>query len=84
MSSAHFRQKDWRMSCEVGELTERLPTSQLILQPIRYFAYVTANSRTLLLLLLRNRLFTYVTWRAAHVTNSPITQGTPGLRFVDF
>ena len=42
------------------------PTSQLILQPFLCFTYVTANSPTLLSLLLRHRLFTYVTWRAAH------------------
>ena len=55
------------------------PTSQLILQPFRRFTYVTAHSPTLpllhlldshsptlLSLLLRHRLFTYVTWRAAH------------------
>ena len=43
-----------------------LPTSQLILQPFRCFTYVTAHSPTLLPLLLRHRLITYVTWRAAH------------------
>ena len=36
-------------------------TSQLILQPFRCFTYVTAHSPTLLSLLLRHRLFTYVT-----------------------
>ena len=45
-----------------------LPTSQLILQPFRCFTYVTAHSPTLLSLLLRYRIFTYVTWRAAHGT----------------
>ena len=40
--------------------------SQLILQPFRCFTYVTAQSPILLSLLLRHRLFTYVTWRAAH------------------
>ena len=40
--------------------------SQLILQPSRCFTYVTAHSRTLLSLLLRHRIFTYVTCRAAH------------------
>ena len=45
-----------------------LPTSQLILQPVRCFTYVTAHSPILLSLLLRHRIFTYVTWRAAHVT----------------
>ena len=43
-----------------------LSTSQLILQPFRCFTYITAHSPTLLSLLLRHRLFTYVTWRAAH------------------
>ena len=42
------------------------PTSQLILQPFHCFTYVTAHSPTLLLLLLRHRLFSYVTWRAAY------------------
>ena len=41
-------------------------TSQLILQPFRCFSYVTAHSPTLPSHLLRHRLFTYVTWRAAH------------------
>ena len=44
-----------------------LPTSQLILQPFRCFTYVTNHSPDLLSLLLRHRIFTYVTWRAAHV-----------------
>ena len=44
-------------------------TSQLILQPFRCFTYDTAHSSTLLSLLLRHRLFTYVTWRAAHEPN---------------
>ena len=43
-----------------------LPTSQLILQPFRCFTYVRAPFPTLLSLLLRHRIFTYVTWRAAH------------------
>ena len=46
------------------------PTSQLILQPFRYFTYITAHSPTLLSLLLRHRLFTCVTWRSAHGSNS--------------
>ena len=46
-----------------------LPTSQLILQPFCSFTYVTAHSPTLLSLLLCHRLFTYVTWRAAHGRN---------------
>ena len=46
----------------------RLFTSQLILQPFRSFTYVTAHSPTLLSIHLRHRLFTYVTWRAAHGT----------------
>ena len=47
-----------------------LPTSQLIVQSFRCFTYVTAHSPTLLSLLLRHRLFTYVAWRAAHVHTS--------------
>ena len=43
-----------------------LPTSQLILQPFHCFTYVIAHSPTLLSLLLRHKLFAYVTWRAAH------------------
>ena len=43
-----------------------LPTSQLILQPFRCFTHVPGHSPTLLSLLLRHRLFTYVTWWAAH------------------
>ena len=43
-----------------------LPTSQLILQPVHCFTYVTSHSPTLLSLLLRHRLFIYVTWRVAH------------------
>ena len=43
-----------------------LPMSQLILQPSRCFTYATAHSPTLLSLLLRHNIFTYVTWRAAH------------------
>ena len=42
------------------------PTSQFILQPFRCYTYVTAHSPNLLSLLLSHRLFTYVTWRAAH------------------
>ena len=45
------------------------PTSQLILQPFRCFTYVTARSPTIPLLHLRHRLFTYVTWQAAHAIN---------------
>ena len=44
-----------------------LPTSQFIVQPFCCFTYITAHSATLLSLLLRHRLFTYITWRAAHV-----------------
>ena len=76
------RNKGWRMNCDVGEVTERQEneqssvsklsvtslTSQLILQPFRRFTYITARSPTLLSLLLRHGLFTYVTWRAAHAS----------------
>ena len=47
-----------------------LPTSHLVLQPFRCFTYVTANFPILLSLLLRHRIFTYVTWRAAHELDS--------------
>ena len=63
------------MSYHVGEVTERLEneqsftTSQLIIQPFRCFSYVITHSPTLLSLLLRHRLFTYVIWRAAHIVN---------------
>ena len=52
-----------------------LPMLQLILQPFRCFTYVTAHSPALLSLLLRHRIFTYFTWRAAHAyvsAHSPI------------
>ena len=65
--------------CSFSNLSVTSLTSQLILQLFRRFTYVTANSPaflliytcpahspTLLSLLLRNRLFTYVTWRAGH------------------
>ena len=59
------------MSCEVGEVTERLeneqssffnpsvalPTSQLILQPFHCFTYVTTHSPTLPSLYLRHSSF---------------------------
>ena len=63
------------MSCDVGEqssfskLSVASPTSQLIFQPFCCFTYVTAHSLTFLLLLLSHRIFTYVTWRAAHSNN---------------
>ena len=56
------RRKGWRMSCDVGEVTGRLDN-----EPFRYLTYVRAHSPTVLSLLLRHRLFTYVTWRASHV-----------------
>ena len=49
-----------RMSCDVGEVTERLENELC-------FTYITAHSPNLPSLLLRHRLFTYVTWLAAHV-----------------
>ena len=62
-----------------SNLSVTTPTSQLILQPFRRFTnvtvhsptlpllhYVTAHPPTLLSLLLRHLLFTYVIWRAAH------------------
>ena len=49
------------------------PTSQLILQPVCCFTYVTAHSQIVLSLLLCHRIFTSVTWRAAHETNCSLT-----------
>ena len=43
-----------------------LPTSQLTLQLFRCFTYVTTRSPTLLSLLLRHWIFTYVPCRATH------------------
>ena len=59
------QRKGWRMSGDVGEVTERLE-NELILQPFHHFTCLTAHSPILMSLLLRHRLFTYVTWRAAH------------------
>ena len=47
-----------------------LPTSQIILQPLRCFTYVSAHSPPLLSLLLSHRLFTYLIWRATHATST--------------
>ena len=52
--------------CSFSNLSATSPKSQLILQLFRCFTYVRAYSPTLLSLLLRHRLFTYVIWRAAH------------------
>ena len=46
-----------------------ITTSQLILLLFRRFTYVTAHSPTLPLLVLRHKLFTYITWRADHGKN---------------
>ena len=51
-----------------------LPTSQRFLQSLRCFTYVTVHSPTLLSLLLRHKLFTWFTWRAAHVIAELILQ----------
>ena len=48
-------------------------TSQLILQTFRRFTYVTAHSTTLLLLHLRHKHFTYVSWRAPMVIKFNLT-----------
>ena len=50
----------------VSNLSVTSPTSQLIHQPFRRFTYVTAHSPTLLSLLLRHRLCTYVIRRASY------------------
>ena len=44
------RRKGWRMSCDVGEMTERLENEQS-------FTYVTAHSQTLPLLYVRHSSF---------------------------
>ena len=44
------------MSCDVGEVAERLE-NELILQPFRRFTYVTAHSPTLQLFHLRHSSF---------------------------
>ena len=59
-TSLHLRQSS------LSNPSVALPTQQLILQPLRCFTYVTAQSPTLISLFLRHRLFTYVTWRADH------------------
>ena len=56
------------------------PTPQLILQPFRCFIYITAHSPTLLLLLLHHRIFTYVTWQAAHGRQRPLLKMSPTAR----
>ena len=48
------QRKGWRMSCDVGEVTETL---QLIVQPFRRFTYVTAHSPSLPLLHIRHSSF---------------------------
>ena len=45
------------MSCDVGEVMERLENEQLILQPFCHFAYITTHSPTLLSLYLHHRSF---------------------------
>ena len=70
-TSQFILQTVFRFSYEqssVSKLSVTSPTSQLILQPFRRFTYITARSPTLLSLLLRHGLFTYVTWRAAHAS----------------
>ena len=48
-------------------------------KPFRCFTYVTAHSPTILSLLLRHRIFTYVTWRAAHESNPGDRVGRQGI-----
>ena len=52
--------------CSFSNLSVTSPMSQLSLQPFRCFTYVTAHSPTIISLLLRHSIFTFVTWRAAH------------------
>ena len=53
--------KGWRVN-PFSNPSVALPTSQFIRQPFRCFTYVTAHSSTLLSLLLRHGLFSFVTW----------------------
>ena len=46
--------------CRLSYLAHQ--SNMFLLQPFRCFTYVTAHSSILLSLLLRHRLFTYVTW----------------------
>ena len=78
--SLHLRHSSFWFS----KLSVTSPTSQLILQPFRYFTYVTAHSPTLLSPLIRHRIFTYVTWRAAHVSHTLHICLTYWWRMVDF
>ena len=55
-----------------------LPTSQLILQYLRCFIYVTTHSPTLLSPL-RLKLFTYVSWRTAHASISRLWMTLQGI-----
>ena len=61
----------------------RFPTSQLILQPFCCFTYVTAHSPTLLSLLLRHRLFTYVTW-TRYIHKTFLTRGKGSLLYLRY
>ena len=77
------RRKRWRMSCDVGKMTEILeneqtsfsnlsvilPKLQLILQPIRRFTYATAHSPTFPLHHLRHSSFSNPSFA------SPTSQG---------
>ena len=72
------------MSCSFSKLSVTSPTSQLILQPFRCFSCVTAHSPTLLSLLLHHRLFTYVTWRAAHAFTRSTLQLTYTYSIADY
>ena len=84
------------MSCDIGEVTERLenelcnssvalPTSQLILQPFRYFTYVTVLPPTQPF-----RPFTYVTTHSPtlpslylrHSSFSNLSVASPTSKFI--
>ena len=61
-----------------GDVSEEPPmelilVAELILQPFRHFTYVTVHSPTLFSLILRHKLFIYVTWRAAHAVGGAKT-----------
>ena len=60
--------------CSFSKLTVTSPRSQLILQPFCRFTYVTAHSRTLLLLHLRHSSFSM--FRFSYATSSSLN--SPG------
>ena len=50
------------------------PTSQLILQSFRCFTYVTVHSPTLFSVLLRHKLFIYITFLSLHLRHNSFSK----------